>query len=200
MKNCRVHPTHWLISTQVVAFREAARVDARIGALAHSCALFYRVLERVGARTGDLRSVDDAIRIRQGGGAGLVRVAEARADAVALGLALRLRKAQLVLAVDLVATPAVATARAGLGNRCVLVRVNLVGRRRRAGREREDEGSFAGHISLVGAALSVNWAAVLARNSRIAHIGSEYGSPRAELKLMESRPRAEAYHTCFQYK
>merc|ERR1719271_339426 len=46
-----------------------------------------------------------------------------------------------------------ATSRAGLGNRCVLVRVNRGARRRRAGRDREDDGSFDGHISLVGAAL-----------------------------------------------
>ena len=148
-----MHPTHWLISTQVVAFHEAARVDARIGALAHSCALFYRVLERVGARTGDPRSVDDAIRSCRGGGAVLVRVAEARGDAIALRLAFCLGKALLQLMVDMILkfSSAIATARACLANSGVLFRVDRGARRRRAGREREDdEGSFAGHSSLVG--------------------------------------------------
>ena len=112
----------------------------------------------------------------------LVRVAEACGDVIALRLAFGLGKALLLLLIDLVSkfSSAIATARADLADGAVLFRVDRGARRRRAGREREDdEGSFAGHISLVGAALSVNWAAVLARNSRIAHIGSEFGSPRA---------------------
>ena len=74
-----------------------------------------RVLERVGARAGNAWSVDEAIRLRHIACAGLVRVAEARGDVIALRLAFGLGKAQLVLAVDIIAAPAIATARADAG-------------------------------------------------------------------------------------
>ena len=97
------------------ARRFAARVYARVGARSEGFALLLRVLERVGARAGNTWSVDEAIRLRRVACAGLVRVAEARGDVIALRLAFGLGKALLQLLIDLVAAPAVATARADAG-------------------------------------------------------------------------------------
>ena len=111
----------------VAAFGDATRAYTGLGALAEGLALFFRVLERVGTRTGEGRSIHEARGCRRVVVTGLIRVtyASCAAQIATLCLALCLAEARPKHAVDSVAAPAVANARAGASDNSVPLRVIL---------------------------------------------------------------------------